>query len=150
MVKNIVNTNSGVLDLTKPLPHEEVMDIINAQLKSKEKSSMLDNFFTRTSSSAVSVPAAKPTLDKIITYNHVKDKQTFVFSIPGVDPKNFKIINKDRKIAVVNVDKVVGIISTYDQIDSNEISATYKFGQLLVTIDPNNDKYKEYEVKIVL
>ena len=90
----------------------------------------------------------KQKVSTFIKYSHTAGKQTYVFSIPGVDPKTLKVINKHRNITILNMDKVVGVVTTYDQIDSTEISVEYKFGQLLVYVNPNTEKYKEYEIKI--
>lgn len=90
----------------------------------------------------------KQKVNNYVKYNHTGGKQAYVFSIPGIDPKTLKVINKNRNITILNMDKVVGVVTTYDQIDSTEISVEYKFGQLLVYINPNTEKYKEYEIKI--
>jgi len=140
---------NAVLDLKQPIPHDEVMRIINAQIKPKEKTSMF-NFFSSTTTEIVSNTAPVSKTDpRVVTFNHTSGTQSFTFSIPGIDPKVILIMNKDRKINIFNEAKIMGVINTYDQIDVKEVTATYKFGQLIITITPNTDKFKEYEIKIV-
>lgn len=91
---------------------------------------------------------SKKTAEVIKTFNHVSGKGRYVFSIPGIDPKNLKVINKNRVISIINFDKVICNVTTYDQIDVGELKIEYKFGQLVIIIEPNPDKYKEYEVKV--
>lgn len=143
MAENMVNT---AMLLDKPLPNDEIMRIINANLKPKEKPSMFSFFSSTTTVEKVAPPKTIDT--KVVSFSHTSGEQTFTFSIPGIDPKNIVVKNKDRKIYVINADKTIGVVTTMDQIDPKELTATYKFGQLFIIITPNVDKFKEYDVKV--
>lgn len=146
MANNMVNSKS-VLELEKPLNHDEVMKVINANVKKVEKKSWFEGLLI-SAKPASTTPSGSPVEDKVIAFNHLKGKQEFVFSIPGIDPVNVSISNSNRKISVLISNKLIGYITTYDQIDATEVVANYKFGRLIITITPNLDKFKEYEIKV--
>jgi HSP20 family molecular chaperone IbpA len=83
-------------------------------------------------------------------HSHTSGKKTYIFNLPGISPVNIKISNKERKILIVLVpeNRVFGYISTYDQIDKSEINAKYQYGQVVVTIEPDENKNKPYDIDL--
>lgn len=84
------------------------------------------------------------------SYQHLQGNQTFNFNIPGIDPQKLRVINKNRKIFLITEKEIIGKITTFDQIDRDELNVKYRFGQVVITITPNMEKFKEYEAKIDL
>lgn len=81
-------------------------------------------------------------------HQHITGNQRYVFDVPGVDPKKLRVVNLNRKIFLFNEKTILGKITTYDQIDSNELKVNYQFGRILISITPNMEKFKEYEAEI--
>lgn len=88
---------------------------------------------------------------KPIKYDHTSGKKTYIFNVPGIAPNTIKIKNQERKILIYITpeNKVYGYITTFDQIDKTEVNAKYQFGQIIVTIEPNEAKNKPYDIELV-
>jgi len=94
---------------------------------------------------------AQPVFSKKKTfprYQHLQGNQKYIFNIPGIDPTKLRVVNLNRNIFLFNEKDILGKITTYDQIDPNELKATYQFGRATILITPNMEKFKEYETKI--
>jgi len=89
-----------------------------------------------------------PKKDTFPSHQHLQGNQKYVFDVPGVDPNKLRVVNLNRKIFLFNEKTVLGKITTYDQIDRNELNADYQFGRVTISITPNMEKFKEYETKI--
>ena len=81
-------------------------------------------------------------------HQHLQGNQTYKFDVPGVDPNKLRVVNLNRKIFLFNEKTILGKITTYDQIDRNELDVKYQFGRITISITPNMEKFKEYEAKI--
>jgi hypothetical protein len=84
------------------------------------------------------------------SHHHLQGNQIYKFDVPGVDPQKLRVVNINRKIFLFNEKIVLGKITTYDQIDRNELDVKYQFGRVTISITPNMEKFKEYEAKIEL
>jgi len=91
---------------------------------------------------------AKKPKETYPSHHHLQGNQVYSFNVPGIDPQNLRVVNINRKIFLFNEKTVLGKITTYDQIDRNELEAKYQFGRVTISITPNMEKFKEYEAKI--
>lgn len=106
-----------------------------------------------TNLNAIKTWLKQPILEKKETYpshHHISGNASFNFDVPGIDPQKLRVINKNRKIYLINEKEVVGKITTMDQIDRDELKVNYQFGRIIVSISQNMEKFKEYEAKIEL
>lgn len=81
-------------------------------------------------------------------FHHTQGNQVYPFNVPGVDPQNLRVVNINRKIFLFNEKTILGKITTYDQIDREELDVKYQFGRIIISINPNMERFKEYESKI--
>lgn len=91
---------------------------------------------------------AKKPKETYPSHHHLQGNQVYSFNVPGIDPQKLRVVNINRKIFLFNEKTVLGKITTYDQIDRNELEAKYQFGRVTISITPNMEKFKEYEAKI--
>lgn len=91
---------------------------------------------------------AKKPKETYPSHHHLQGNQVYSFNVPGIDPQKLRVVNINRKIFLFNEKTVLGKITTYDQIDRNELEAKYQFGRVIISITPNMEKFKEYEAKI--
>lgn len=91
---------------------------------------------------------AKKPKETYPSHHHLQGNQVYTFNVPGIDPQNLRVVNINRKIFLFNEKTILGKITTYDQIDREELNVKYQFGRIIISINPNMERFKEYESKI--
>lgn len=81
-------------------------------------------------------------------FHHTQGNQVYSINVPGIDPQKLRVVNINRKIFLFNEKTILGKITTYDQIDREELNVKYQFGRIIISINPNMERFKEYESKI--